>query len=306
MCRAHPRVGGDGSTTRWRTLLTWGSPPRGRGRLAGSAALLRGRGLTPAWAGTAPCAHAATRSAWAHPRVGGDGLGFGHAWVSGSGSPPRGRGRRQSSRTKTHKGGLTPAWAGTARSRERGCVPSWAHPRVGGDGIDADGSTEPKLGSPPRGRGRPVIRGLLIQGVGLTPAWAGTAISSAPDRACSRAHPRVGGDGSASFGAPAAREGSPPRGRGRLRVVVLLAGRPGLTPAWAGTATWRSSATARTRAHPRVGGDGGLRPWPTCRGVGSPPRGRGRLEVALTVEVLGGLTPAWAGTARTGCRARST
>ena len=237
MCRAHPRVGGDGSTTRWRTLLTWGSPPRGRGRLAGSAALLRGRGLTPAWAGTAPCAHAATRSAWAHPRVGGDGFRPDETDLYAKGSPPRGRGRLAELSGCRPGSGLTPAWAGTAPRFGPRFPGLRAHPRVGGDGSSMAVRSERCRGSPPRGRGRRWADHFYPDRGGLTPAWAGTAAIG--HRVCPflGAHPRVGGDGGDPKAGIGARQGSPPRGRGRPSSPTIRAAGGGLTPAWAGTAT---------------------------------------------------------------------
>ena len=75
----------------------------------------------------------------------------------GEGSPPRGRGRRQTVRLLSGARRLTPAWAGTAgRFASTACRVRW-----------------------------------------LTPAWAGTAHVLAPNLDPNEAHPRVGGDGDA-------------------------------------------------------------------------------------------------------------
>ena len=214
------------------------------------------------------------------------------------GSPPRGRGR-PSSLTRGHlEVGLTPAWAGTAPSTGRCRATTWAHPRVGGDGVRIPEPDEPAGGSPPRGRGRPGARVRPARRRGLTPVWAGTA-SGRRDRGCSaRAHPRVGGDGMPSRWSAALVEGSPPRGRGRRGQHLDHDVGPGLTPAWAGTASPSASTTTLARAHPRVGGDGGGDHEGGDDAGGSPPRGRGRRDVGAAYQVGPGLTPAWAGTAR--------
>ena len=53
----------------------------------------------------------------------------------------------------------------------------------------------PRTGSPPRGRGRLSWSEWDAVGLGLTPAWAGTADHDANGAHQRGAHPRVGGDG---------------------------------------------------------------------------------------------------------------
>ena len=90
---AHPRAGGDGLKSGLAALMQRGSPPRRRGRRAGSQRRRPPAGLTPAQAGTAPEPRLPSAGNRAHPRAGGDGpnaLMF--EWAS-PGSPPRRRGR---------------------------------------------------------------------------------------------------------------------------------------------------------------------------------------------------------------------
>ncbi len=275
--RAHPRVGGDGGADQLR--LPWC------------------RGLTPAWAGTAYLYRLLRSLRRAHPRVGGDGLTTSDRRSSARGSPPRGRGRRQFVPGGRDVGGLTPAWAGTATRLETPTDSTRAHPRVGGDGPEASRGLIWRRGSPPRGRGRPPTADTCCPGRGLTPAWAGTADRRLPRLGPSRAHPRVGGDGDGCEKSCQRQRGSPPRGRGRLRSLRSQGALEGLTPAWAGTAREAVDAHCRTGAHPRVGGDGERRAADAERKAGSPPRGRGRPLGAPVADSVGGLTPAWAGTA---------
>ncbi len=193
--RAHPRVGGDGGfACPWRWSLL-GSPPRGRGRQQTLRPYEAATGLTPAWAGTAWLRAPMQRSPRAHPRVGGDGYVTEKLLLDSRGSPPRGRGRRPDWGRGYARGGLTPAWAGTAAPAEQSPGAPWAHPRVGGDGCLPHWLKGLALGSPPRGRGRLVSRRPARSSSGLTPAWAGTAVPVRVHHSDFGAHPRVGGDG---------------------------------------------------------------------------------------------------------------
>ncbi len=169
---------------------------------------------------------------------------------------------------------------------------------MGGDGASRLSDLGGHWGSPPRGRGRPHPCRDAIANHGLTPAWAGTASTSAGSSFANRAHPRVGGDGQVVDVLHNRMTGSPPRGRGRPHLGCLPEATLGLTPAWAGTARGFLALARWRGAHPRVGGDGPR--FSSARKVarGSPSRGRGRLDTKQRPRAHGGLTPAWAGTAR--------
>ncbi len=130
---AHPRAGGDddrplsrrrvrgGSSPRWRgrrdrggsLWSAMGSSPRWRGRPASQVHDHRLQGLTPALAGTTAGLIEITRNERAHPRVGGDDVGFGHRFSRFGGSSPRWRGRLLVGRVGGRAEGLIPALAGT-------------------------------------------------------------------------------------------------------------------------------------------------------------------------------------------------
>ena len=85
--------------------------------------------------------------------------------------------------------------------------------------------------------------------------------------------------------------GSPPHGRGKvmLRVVVFALG--GITPAWAGKRATRSAAGSGSGDHPRVGGEKcGMLSGSRCR-TGSPPHGRGKVFVHQVPPFDVGITP---------------
>ncbi len=216
--RAHPRVGGDGQDALLDGAAFEGSPPRGRGRPMAGMTPARSPGLTPAWAGTACRLRPRRAAGGAHPRVGGDGWSQRRSVDQAMGSPPRGRGRRAGLPSRQQGAGLTPAWAGTAGRPTMCALRARAHPRVGGDGQLGATTLNRKWGSPPRGRGRLRHDRPRLRPRGLTPAWAGTAKSTRLGVSPCRAHPRVGGDGGFHLGGQGGSEGSPPRGRGRLRL----------------------------------------------------------------------------------------
>ena len=72
-----------------------------------------------------------------------------------------------------------------------------------------------------------------------------------------------------------AKEGSPPRGRGKVLPCGQRSGRPGITPAWAGKSRTIHCRGDHSWDHPRVGGE---KPDLTGAAFGEP-----------------GITPAWAG-----------
>ncbi len=157
-----------------------------------------------------------------------------------------------------------------------------------------------KGGSPPRGRGRQARSVRSVPCGRLTPARVGTALRSSTRTRRAEAHPRAGGDGDGVDLGALAGQGSPPRGRGRLDARADRWRVEGLTPARAGTAALHRAASVMTAAHPRAGGDGPY-PWQAeAAGMGSPPRGRGRLRRPRAGLPRPGLTPARAGTALAG------
>ena len=89
--------------------------------------------------------------------------------------------------------------------------------------------------------------------------------------------------------------GSSPRGRGKPSPPTLRAPRSRLIPAWAGKTCARRRAAWPTTAHPRVGGENPLTGRCRASGVGSSPRGRGKLRLFWVLAIGERLIPAWAG-----------
>ena len=108
-----------------------------------------------------------------NPRVGGEKTGDSGQPEYVQGSPPRGRGKVQSSFLLPDIYGITPAWAG---KREPGVLMVWQfqdHPRVGGEKKKHTKAADVCPGSPPRGRGKDAGIPILAPVIGITPAWAG-------------------------------------------------------------------------------------------------------------------------------------
>ena len=153
---AHPRVGGENRDPLGRVLYGSGSSPRGRGKPHDYRVPRNRRRLIPAWAGKTRPARNRRAHAWAHPRVGGENVARECGVLFEGGSSPRGRGKPRIAGHRHCGRGLIPAWAGKTWNTGIRIVPSWAHPRVGGENDRHCTVRSPVLGSSPRGRGKPV------------------------------------------------------------------------------------------------------------------------------------------------------
>ena len=214
------------------------------------------------------------------------------------GSPPRGRGKVQSSFLLPDIYGITPAWAGKSWSFTSVSAASEDHPRVGGEKLLQFALPLLLTGSPPRGRGkgRPPCTVQTIQRI--TPAWAGKRRNRGCCAAGKGDHPRVGGEKRCSGNTRIRPRGSPPRGRGKASLMLLMASATRITPAWAGKSTSYLRSETWWRDHPRVGGEKLHTFSENFPFSGSPPRGRGK-DIKSSVSFSWfGITPAWAGKSR--------
>ena len=89
--------------------------------------------------------------------------------------------------------------------------------------------------------------------------------------------------------------GSPPRGRGKVTSAFFVESRTGITPAWAGKRSSLDGKMFKIWDHPRVGGEKTKGGGPEKSGLGSPPRGRGKVGHSVISTISSGITPAWAG-----------
>ena len=129
----HPRVGGEKYPVHVHCHMLVGSPPRGRGKAFRSAVVTVWHGITPAWAGKSISQTSTMKPAQDHPRVGGEKHIANFNDETGTGSPPRGRGKEMFwSRLKRVRR-ITPAWAGKSHQKPRPQTGYRDHPRVGGE-----------------------------------------------------------------------------------------------------------------------------------------------------------------------------
>ncbi len=232
-----------------------GSPPRARGALGDGLGVEQQAGLTPAGAGSTPCAAALSTRRWAHPRGRGE-----HAppeWegIPKAGSPPRARGAPAAAVALHDHRGLTPAGAGSTLCGCPGRTRRRAHPRGRGEHHRIMGDGVGVRGSPPRARGARRGRGVRAAAGGLTPAGAGSTAAGPTTWPPSGAHPRGRGEHSSSGLARIRETGSPPRARGAHGHDVAGPVAAGLTPAGAGSTWARSTRSTGTWAHPRGRGE---------------------------------------------------
>ena len=150
-------------------------------------------------------------------------------------------------------------------------------------------------GSPPRVRGKAVLRVALCIGVGITPACAGKSSASSSSVHRSRDHPRVCGEKRKTGAVPAPLPGSPPRMRGKGEEGLRRCLSERITPAYAGKRVRHRRISKPTRDHPRVCGEKGSSTFWSRNHSGSPPRMRGKGQVSVFLRVFVGITPACAG-----------
>ena len=155
-----------------------------------------------------------------------------------------------------------------------------------------------RRGSPPRGRGK--VDGLdeVALLAGITPAWAGKRVFICSYFSRIWDHPRVGGEKFPQGLKSLCRRGSPPRGRGKVKDAVSPRRFVGITPAWAGKREMPPYRQLLSRDHPRVGGEKHQDDLEDLIQQGSPPRGRGKVDLSRSLISFMRITPAWAGKRR--------
>ena len=191
-------------------------------------------GITPAYAGKREGPKNAQSKVGDHPRVCGEKcipLTRGHGR---QGSPPRMRGKVQLGEIDLQDIWITPAYAGKSGPCPDRVPPAGDHPRVCGEKSQSTSASPRALGSPPRMRGKvtSLIPALPLHGI--TPAYAGKSPASGPVWRKRGDHPRVCGEKAPSAALFARLAGSPPRMRGKVQKVRILAHEERITPAYAG------------------------------------------------------------------------
>ena len=130
----------------------------------------------------------------------------------------------------------------------------------------------------------------------ITPAYAGTTMSTTPVTTERQDHPRLCGDHLPLKSITSLSKGSPPLMRGPLIMEEKTYNDMGITPAYAGTTGCYSSRNFSGRDHPRLCGDHVVHSFAFLHCGGSPPLMRGPPDKSPSPPTLYGITPAYAGT----------
>ena len=134
-------------------------------------------------------------------------------------------------------GGITPAYAGKSRNAVQAQDADEDHPRVCGEKSLSAFRRLPRLGSPPRMRGKGQQPRFLRVLCGITPAYAGKSIIGLFGGFVNGDHPRVCGEKFRNIWAAEGITGSPPRMRGKAKSPYFFEPFAGITPAYAGKST---------------------------------------------------------------------
>ena len=169
------------------------------------------------------------------------------------------------------------------------------HPRVCGEKPERKAPRRPRLGSPPRMRGKETDSRRQCCSAGITPAYAGKRTLFCLAGRRNRDHPRVCGEKCSDHIDKGMIEGSPPRmrGKGQNRRTRCRAAR--ITPAYAGKRRLSYRQCRTDRDHPRVCGEKWVIVLALILAAGSPPRMRGKGPNKLSALFNQGITPAYAG-----------
>ena len=182
MTRDHPRVCGEEVHKVARLRVIQGSPPRMRGRVLCHRVRAGRIGITPAYAGKRPAAWAGAWRTGDHPRVCGEEDTAGSLDAVRVGSPPRMRGRGVFHFFPPLYFGITPAYAGKSHHLPAHTGEVRDHPRVCGEERSPSCVSQSCRGSPPRMRGRAVLKDIKKAAAGITPAYAGKSFSRQASR----------------------------------------------------------------------------------------------------------------------------
>ena len=191
------------------------------------------------------------------------------------GSPPRVRGKVLYKDARCDMTRITPACAGKSKTNTRAAPCLRDHPRVCGEKSARCRTCASARGSPPRVRGKGILRRLDDARCRITPACAGKSTLRKTAGSTYRDHPRVCGEKAAERAEVGKGRGSPPRVRGKVIPPLVV--------------------SPLTGDHPRVCGEKPTATAPRARLRGSPPRVRGKVQVTSLVERGLGITPACAG-----------
>ncbi len=196
-------------------------------------------------------------------------------------SPPLARGARRPQPQAQLLVGLTPARAGSTCSATIPTVIAWTHPRSRGEHCRVRIRTIKPEDSPPLARGAHTHARRAHEGLGLTPARAGSTDSGEVTTLGIRTHPRSRGEHGWAGRKQREQRDSPPLARGALPRIRRRDGFSGLTPARAGSTSCSVTVSSVPRTHPRSRGEHWVIDDPLAGYEDSPPLARGAHEIGV-------------------------
>ena len=150
------------------------------------------------------------------------------------GSPPRMRGKAGNSVGALYIMGITPAYAGKRNILEESSPIHKDHPRVCGEKLCFHAVARSQLGSPPHMRGKAQAHLNGAEYLRITPAYAGKRRRARPWTLPYWDHPRVCGEKRTHRKLQPWQQGSPPRMRGKVQILLRFQRCVRITPAYAG------------------------------------------------------------------------
>ena len=151
-------------------------------------------GITPACAGSTRLCGSNRPRTRDHPRLRGEHAGWGKILFSDDGSPPPARGAPYLSDAHRPRVGITPACAGSTGYIRVLCRDPSDHPRLRGEHHLCELLEDSKIGSPPPARGAHDLAALVHAIERITPACAGSTMSSSRCASNFADHPRLRGE----------------------------------------------------------------------------------------------------------------
>ncbi len=291
-----------GSTRLWtaRDVFT-PDHPRSRGEhvLAGAGGPSLRR-ITPARAGSTTTACSTTPDRPDHPRSRGEHAAHRATSAHTVGSPPLARGARPRGTCLERLRRITPARAGSTSRPQPPAASDSDHPRSRGEHYFPDLVFQLSSGSPPLARGARTAPHRPPDPGRITPARAGSTCCPPSGPGYRPDHPRSRGEHVSPLEGVTSRDGSPPLARGARRHG--RGPRPGwrITPARAGSTGSPSPGRAPWTDHPRSRGEHRFSITRACSLDGSPPLARGARLATQLGRIGDRITPARAGSTRTG------
>ena len=192
------------------------------------------------------------------------------------------RGKVCNQQVTKFKLGITPACAGKRPRLPFFDIFGGDHPRVCGEKARCTAGIFPVSGSPSRVRGKENVDTYKRRHSRITPACAGKRQLALVTNVPNRDHPRVCGEKSTARGSVKYILGSPPRVRGKDRLVQPNQPLWRITPACAGKSLRAWCKNNAPFHHPRVCGEKLRLSLFFASSLGSPPRVRGKAKVCTS------------------------